>query len=81
MPKAVAKATHGYLTAVTKPWARIYVDGRDTGKRTPVTVGAKIKLKPGTHRITFVAAGKKFNYSVTIKAGKTTRLVKMLNDP
>ncbi len=77
--EAAVTDTHGYLTAVTEPWARIFVDGKDTGKQTPVTVGAKIKLKPGMHKVTFVANGKKHNYSVTIKAGKTSRLVKMLS--
>jgi serine/threonine protein kinase len=70
--------THGYLTAKTRPWARIYVDGKDTGKQTPVTVGAKLKLKPGIHKVTFVADGKKYNFSVTITAGKTTKMVKVL---
>ncbi len=72
------KDTQGYLTAVTKPWARIYIDGKDTGKQTPVTVGAKLKLKPGIHKVTFVADGKKYNFSVTITAGKTTKMVKKL---
>jgi serine/threonine protein kinase len=76
--KPVVSDTHGYLTAVTKPWARIYIDGKDTGKQTPVTVGAKLKLKPGIHKVTFVADGKKYNFSVTIKAGKTTKMFKAL---
>jgi uncharacterized cupredoxin-like copper-binding protein len=74
----VVTDTHGYLTAVTRPWARIFVDGKDTGKQTPVTEGGKIKLKPGMHKVTFVSEGKKYNFSVTIEAGKTKRLIKSL---
>ena len=54
------------------------MDGKDTGKRTPVTVGGKIKLRPGVHKVTFMAEGKKHKYSITIEAGKTVRLVKVL---
>lgn len=74
----VSPDADGYFTAFTKPWARIYIDGKDTGKQTPVTAGAKIKLKPGIHEVTFEAEGKKHNFSVTIKPGETSRLVKIL---
>ena len=38
----------------------------------------KIPLKPGRHKVTFVLAGKKHNFSVTVKSGKIARLIKKL---
>jgi serine/threonine protein kinase len=78
LEKQVDPNAPGYFTAFTKPWARVYIDGKDTGKQTPITTGGKIKLKPGIHKITFEAEGKKHNFSVTIKPGKTSRLAKIL---
>ena len=49
----------------TPEGAKILVDGKDTGKTTPVAPRSKIPLKPGRHKITFVVDGKKFNYRVT----------------
>ena len=46
--------------------------------QTPVTIGEKIKLKPGIHKMTFVADGKNHDFSVTIGVGKTTRMLEVL---
>ncbi len=69
----------GYLVANTMPWgAKVLVDGKDTGQMTPVMPRKKIPLKPGRHKVTFVLAGKKHNYSISVTAGKTSRLIKKL---
>jgi len=68
----------GYLVTNTIPWAKVLVDGKDTGKTTPVAPRSKIPLKPGRHKITFVVEGKKFDYTITIRAGEITRLIKRL---
>ena len=69
----------GYLVANTMPWgATVLVDGKNTGKKTPVAPRSKIALKPGKHRVTFVLNGKKHKFSVTITSGKTARLIKKL---
>ena len=69
----------GYLVANTMPWgAKVLVNGRDTGKTTPVAPRSKIPLKPGRYKVTFVLAGKKHSYPVSVTAGKTARLIKKL---
>jgi serine/threonine protein kinase len=68
----------GYLVANTIPWAKVVVDGRKTGRDTPITPSAKLKLKPGRHRVTFVVGEEKFSYTVTIRSGEITRLIKKL---
>ena len=59
---------------------RCIIDGKDTGKTTPIAPRSKIALKPGKHVVTFVANGKKFNFDVVIKPGEDTRLIKQLAD-
>jgi hypothetical protein len=70
----------GFLVANTQPWAKVIIDGHDTGKTTPIAPRSKIALKPGRHVVTFVANGKRFNFDVTIKPGEDTRLIKQLAD-
>jgi len=70
----------GYLVANTQPWAKVIIDGKDTGKTTPIAPRSKIPLKPGKHVVTFVANGKKFNFDVVIKPAEDTRLIKQLAD-
>lgn len=72
-------ATHGYLTAWTRPWARVYVDGKDTGKVTPIAPAARIKLRPGNHKVSFKVGSKMHDFSVTIEAGEETKLAKILD--
>jgi serine/threonine protein kinase len=81
-PKALQPATSdpGFLVANTQPWAKVIIDGKDTGKTTPIAPRSKIPLKPGKHVVTFVANGKKFNFDVTIKSNEDTRLIKQLTD-
>ena len=80
--KAVPAASQdqGYLVANTQPWAKVIIDGKDTGKTTPIAPRSKIGLKPGKHVVTFVANGKKFNFDVVIKPAEDTRLIKQLAD-
>jgi len=74
----LTKQTDGYLVANTIPWAKVIIDGKDTGKTTPVPPRSKITLSPGKHIVTFEVDGKKFNYPIQIKVGQTLRLVKKL---
>ena len=68
----------GSLVIATKPWAKVIIDGRETGLNTPIPHSKRIKLSPGKHWVTLIAEGKKFSYSVVIKPGKVTRLIKTL---
>jgi hypothetical protein len=80
VPASSGSSESGYLVANTQPWAKVIIDGKDTGKTTPIAPRSKIALKPGKHVVTFVANGKKFNFDVVIKASEDTRLIKQLAD-
>ena len=75
---AVDKSPVGYLIANTYPFARVLVDGKDTGLTTPVASGSKIALAPGTHRVTFVVNGQRFHRTVQVTPGETIRIVQRL---
>jgi hypothetical protein len=69
----------GYLIANTNPWSRVWVDGKDTKRTTPITKNAMLSLRPGRHTITFVTKdGGRHDFEVTIEAGKVARLAKRL---
>ena len=67
----------GWVQLTSKPSAKILVDGVDTGLTTPVT-GRALSLTAGKHRITFQIGGDKYTFGVTVKAGETVSLDKML---
>jgi len=71
-------APDGFLIAYTQPFARVFVDGADTGKMTPIAPSAKIALSPGKHQVMFSVSGEKYSYSVRIKSGETLNLVRDL---
>ncbi len=77
-PPVAAPQEKGSLVIASKPWAKVIVDGRETGLNTPIPPGKAIKLSPGKHWVTLIAEGKKFSYSVIIRPGKITRLIKNL---
>jgi serine/threonine protein kinase len=69
----------GHLVAFTRPFARIYIDGRDTGRSTPIHERAAFKLSAGKHVVTFVLGEKRVEIPVEIKPGETAKIVKDLN--
>ena len=69
---------NGYLVAYTTPWAKVSLDGKDTGKMTPIAPRAKIALPPGKHKVTFIVGRESWSYTVTIKAGETSKITKDL---
>jgi serine/threonine protein kinase len=75
----VVAAGVGYLTAATKPAARLTIDGRDTGRWTPVPPANPIALPAGAHTITFETAdGRKLEEQLQIEPGKTARVIRSL---
>jgi hypothetical protein len=78
---AAGSGESGFLVANTQPWAKVLIDGKDTGKTTPIAPRSKIPLKPGKHVVTFVANGKKYNFDVQIKPGEDFRLIRQLDQP
>ena len=66
----------GTLVINTIPWARVFVDGRDTGKNTPVR---SMRVSAGTHRIGLrTADGTMHNVQVEVAPGETVRLMRRL---
>jgi len=70
----------GFLIANTHPWAKVFIDNKDSGKTTPIGPRDRIPLKSGKHVVTFVTSDKRVSVEVNIKAGEETKLVKDLND-
>ena len=74
-----AKAAKGYLIANTKPWARVIVDGRDTGLWTPIPAAKKLALPAGNHKVTFKTQdGQTLTVKVEIQPGKTAKIIKKI---
>ena len=67
----------GYLRIGSKPWARIIVDGKDTGLVTPQT---HLRLNAGTHKVTLTNPqfGVNDTFAIDVKAGQTETIVKDL---
>ena len=65
----------GYLRIASTPPARIFIDGADTGLRTPIR-GDRLPLAAGRHKVTFLVGDSKYTFSVRIKAGETLNLTK-----
>ncbi|MCC7534871.1 MAG: serine/threonine protein kinase, partial [Deltaproteobacteria bacterium] len=69
-------AGFGTLVINTVPWARVFLDGRDTGRNTPIP---NLRVRAGAHRLTFrTADGRSVSVSVTVGAGETVRVVRRL---
>lgn len=66
------------FTAFTRPFARVFIDGKDTGKMTPIAPRSAISLSPGAHQVTFVVGDKEFTYRITLAPGERKNLVKTL---
>lgn len=70
----------GYLIANSQPYARVFVDNKDTGKTTPIAPRDRIALKAGKHSVTFVTSSKRVSFDVVIRSGEETKLVRNLNE-
>ena len=75
----VTPGTIGYLVVQSRPAARLTIDGRDTGRWTPVPAANPIVLPAGSHTVVFQSAdGRRHEERVEIEAGKTARFVRAL---
>ncbi|HMU40592.1 MAG TPA: serine/threonine-protein kinase [Pseudomonadota bacterium] len=70
----------GYLLAMTQPFAKVFIDDKDTGKMTPISQRDRIPLKPGKHKVTFVTSSKRVHFDVVIRAGAEEKLIRNLNE-
>ncbi len=79
-PVKPAKKEYGYLLANTRPWSKVFVDGKYTGRETPIPPDKRLKLTTGKHKVTFeIPGGKRFDFDVVIEANKTLKLIKRLD--
>ncbi|MEW5852742.1 MAG: serine/threonine-protein kinase [Myxococcota bacterium] len=67
----------GKLTIQSRPWGRIIVDGKDTGRFTPV---ADLPLPPGKHTIKLVNDEEELSatFTVVVKPGTSQSITKEL---
>ena len=66
----------GHLMIQTLPWARVFLDGHDTGRNTPVR---DLPVSAGSHRIGLrTTDGTMHEETVTVPAGETVRIVRQL---
>jgi serine/threonine protein kinase len=71
------KGGEGYFIALTKPWAKVLINGKDSGRKTPIVPTNPIKLSPGSYKVTFVLpTGESYNFNIKIKGGEQTKLIK-----
>jgi serine/threonine protein kinase len=69
----------GTLVAASTPSAAVWIDGKKTGRTTPVSPKNPIDLNAGSHKVSFVLpTGESFHYTVKIRPGEQTKLVRSL---
>jgi serine/threonine-protein kinase len=73
-PAAVPAGTPGTLVVNSVPWAYVWVDGRDTGRTTPLM---GYTLNPGPHEVQLrTAMGQVHTQRVQIAPGQTARITR-----
>ena len=66
----------GILMIQTLPWARVFIDGRDTKLNTPIP---RLRVRPGKHRVGLrTPDGRMHTVVVDVAPGKTVRIIKQL---
>lgn len=68
----------GDFIALTKPRARVYINGKDTGRETPILPTNPIKLSPGAYRVTFklIPSGETKDFRIKVKPGEQVKIIK-----
>jgi serine/threonine protein kinase len=78
-PSGKKKVVYGYLVANTRPWSKVYVDGKYTGRETPIPPDKKLKLTAGKHKVIFeTPGGKRYAFEIEVEPGKVLKLIKRL---
>ncbi|MCC6808079.1 MAG: serine/threonine protein kinase [Deltaproteobacteria bacterium] len=77
-PPPARAMKHGFLTINAKPWANVFIDGRDMKMTTPVH---DLRLFVGNHRVRLESPGAKRSeeFVVEIQANKTTTKIVNFN--
>jgi len=69
-----AAAGAGELLISTVPWSRVLIDGRDTGRDTPVRA---LRVPAGAHRIVLrTPDGNDHEVAVVVQPGRTVRIIR-----
>ena len=68
------------MIANSRPYAKVIIDGKDSGKVTPIAPRDRIPLKPGKHVVTFLTSDKRASFDVVVKPGEEVKLVRNLDE-
>ncbi len=80
-PKKPRKPLFGFLVANTRPWSKVFIDGKYSGRETPIAPDKKLKLTAGKHKVIFeTPGGKRYVFEVVIEPGKILKLIKRLEE-
>jgi hypothetical protein len=64
----------GVLILTTVPWAHVHLDGRPTGRRTPIP---DLQVSPGRHLLRLVADdGRSIEEEIFVRPGESLRIVR-----
>jgi hypothetical protein len=77
-PARATKAPKGFgkLVTMSNPVAKIAIDGKDTGRWTPVVPKDPLEIPAGDHTITYTAAdGRKATRKVSVAVDETVKVV------
>jgi hypothetical protein len=76
-PPPAVTSPAGRLTLQSRPWARVILDGRDTGLVTPVV---EWEVSAGEHQVELVSdeESTRETFAVTVRPGVTTRVSRTL---
>ena len=76
MMRASMRAATGTLVINSLPWTRVFIDGRDTGRNTPVR---SMPAAVGTRRIGLrTPDGEMHTFTIEVRAGEQVRISKRL---
>jgi hypothetical protein len=57
----------------------VYVDGKYTGRETPIPPDKKLKLTAGKHKVIFeTPGGKRYAFEIEVEPEKVLKLIKRL---
>ena len=69
-----AKGLGGLITS-SEPVARVAIDGKDTGRWTPISTSRPLEIPPGEHLVTYTDSdGRKANRNIQVPVGEMVRV-------
>jgi hypothetical protein len=74
--KSKAPKGFGKLVTISNPVAKVSIDGKDSGRWTPIPPAQPLEIGAGDHVVTYTAAdGRKATRTVTVGVNETVKLV------